>query len=257
MAGLEEILSTWTAIDSLLIGATLITAETRKAIENLRKHILNGCLSDIPTYATGMNENLHKNLNKLMKGQKMGPQLAFAILTVFFFLWNRKRSMKVFGEKKESILEQSFVVDNVQKELNFGIGCIQEQKLGLSQQISGKWTTSRSNAELISSGSNTQFARKVMHLTYLFRFMKSRTSKDLDVRLFCHGNLNQILDRIFQVPKLSGQQYLDFGFVTQPVVPIFMTDKYNLISTIATCVSNHFQNESRFKQVIDFFKERD
>lgn len=67
-------------------------------VKNLRTHMLNGCLSEIPPgYSTSINESLHQKINDLFAGSKMGPELAFALLTVFFYAWNSRRKNKIRG----------------------------------------------------------------------------------------------------------------------------------------------------------------
>ena len=63
-------------------------------IENLRRHITNGCLSGIePGAGTAGNERVHRSLNRsLLCGTSViGPELAIAILTVLFHSLNTKR----------------------------------------------------------------------------------------------------------------------------------------------------------------------
>ena len=67
-------------------------------IVKLRRHITNGCLSGIEQGAgTAGNERVHRSLNRsLLCGSSIvGPELAFAILTVVFHSLNTKRK----GEK--------------------------------------------------------------------------------------------------------------------------------------------------------------
>ncbi|KXJ21482.1 hypothetical protein AC249_AIPGENE825 [Exaiptasia diaphana] len=67
-------------------------------IENLKGHIAKGCLSNIPVgYWTSVNECLHEKINDLFAGAKMGPELALALLTVFFYSWNSRRSNRIKG----------------------------------------------------------------------------------------------------------------------------------------------------------------
>ena len=69
-----------------------------RQIEHLKGHIKCGCISGLlPGYSTSINESLHEKLNALFAGAKMGPELAFALLTIFFYCWNSKRKNKVNG----------------------------------------------------------------------------------------------------------------------------------------------------------------
>ena len=87
-ANLERLLFVW--------GGKL-SKETLHQIENLRKHIQKGCLSDIPVgCGTETNERLHRHLNRsLLCGvSKIGPELAVAVMTCALYAWNCKRKLK-------------------------------------------------------------------------------------------------------------------------------------------------------------------
>lgn len=71
-----------------------LNQDTLHEIENLRKHIRKGCLSDIPVgCGTEKNERLHRHLNRsLLCGvSKIGPELAIAVMTCVLYAWNCKR----------------------------------------------------------------------------------------------------------------------------------------------------------------------
>ena len=64
-----------------------------KEIDHLKVHIIRGCLSDIPpSFGTSKNENLHRSLNARFSGNKLGVEVAVAILATFFHLWNSKHN---------------------------------------------------------------------------------------------------------------------------------------------------------------------
>ena len=68
----------------LFVWQEKLNGETIHQIENLRKHVRKGCLSDIPEgCGTEMNERLHRHLNRsLLCGvSKIGPELAIAVMT--------------------------------------------------------------------------------------------------------------------------------------------------------------------------------
>ena len=63
------------------------TDETMAEIEKLKKHIVKGCLSELPPgFGTEKNERLHRLLNRSMLtgATRIGVELAVAILTVLF-----------------------------------------------------------------------------------------------------------------------------------------------------------------------------
>lgn len=70
----------------------LFREEFENRLKNLKDHIKNGCLSEIPPgYSTSINESLHEKLNRLFAGAKMGPELAVALLTIFFLFLEFKK----------------------------------------------------------------------------------------------------------------------------------------------------------------------
>ena len=80
-----------------------LSTETLHQIDNLRKHIGKGCLSDIPPgCGTEMNERLHRHLNRsLLCGvSKIGPELAIAVMTCALYAWNCKRKDKSSQKKR-------------------------------------------------------------------------------------------------------------------------------------------------------------
>lgn len=66
-------------------GNELITTPVQTEIEKLKIHIERGCLSDIPPhFSTSKNENLHCLLNSRFAGNRLGVEVAVALLTTFF-----------------------------------------------------------------------------------------------------------------------------------------------------------------------------
>ena len=101
----EHFLTKWNRVES--DGETVLTQAAKREIENLKKHINNGCLSNIPvSCGSNRNEAIHKTLKKNISRQRLGIRLAVALLGVFFYIWN---------EKKEAYFAQSSVIKNVQE----------------------------------------------------------------------------------------------------------------------------------------------
>ena len=74
-------------------GSRLVIPSVMKEIDHLKVHIIRGCLSDIPpSFGTSKNENLHRSLNARFSGNKLGVEVAVAILATFFHLWNSKHN---------------------------------------------------------------------------------------------------------------------------------------------------------------------
>ena len=93
-ANLERLLFVW---------GEKLSKEMLHQIENLRKHIQKGCLSDIPVgCGTETNERLHRHLNRsLLCGvSKIGPELAVAVMTCALYAWNCKRKAKSSQNKR-------------------------------------------------------------------------------------------------------------------------------------------------------------
>lgn len=80
--------------DDILLSAAI------HELSKLRMHIGKGCLSDIPpSGGTNRNEALHKTLRKSISRQRIGVQLALALLGISFFIWNEKRGSSIAGDK--------------------------------------------------------------------------------------------------------------------------------------------------------------
>ena len=71
----------------------VFTDETHNAVQNLRKHIHDGCLDNIPVgVGTNRNERIHKTLNQTTsKIPRVSVQLMHNLLTLFFYKWNWNR----------------------------------------------------------------------------------------------------------------------------------------------------------------------
>ena len=91
----------------------VLNKKSLRAIENIKIHIKEGCLSDIPTgCGTNKNERLHRKLRKIAGRSKLGVKLAYALFTRAFHLINTEIDEKQ-GSKKE-------VVETIDVEENFG-----------------------------------------------------------------------------------------------------------------------------------------
>ena len=66
---------------------------TLKEIENLKKHIIKGCLTNVPTgFGTNRNEALHKHINPYFRKSRLGVQAAYALLCLLFYMHNKRKS---------------------------------------------------------------------------------------------------------------------------------------------------------------------
>ena len=88
LQNLDDFKTKWHHIsDTASNGDPILRDSFEEQINNLREHVTKGCLSFIlPGYSTSTNECLQEKINDLFAGAKMGPELAFALLTVFFMV---------------------------------------------------------------------------------------------------------------------------------------------------------------------------
>ena len=150
-------------------GDDLFRANFLQHIKNLKEHISSGCLSGIPPgYSTSINESLHEKLNDLFAGAKMGPELALALLTIFFYSWNSKRKNKIRGigiikplssfqaEQAKCIFKENRVkeTNTVSKQPNetFGIGASENRKEDASSDNSAKGDSIHSKLMKVNRG---------------------------------------------------------------------------------------------------------
>ena len=98
---IESFINQWSTMvhDSV----PLLPASAIREIEKLKKHVLEGCLSDIPpSGGTQGNEALHKTLNKSLKRSRIGLELALAFLGTFFYKWNERKLSRKNPRKRRS-----------------------------------------------------------------------------------------------------------------------------------------------------------
>ena len=92
LQNLQVYLSKWTSICDQNSNPILTTA-VFKEINNLKIHINRGCLSGIPAhFGTNRNENFHRSLNSRFSGNRLGVEVAVALIAVFLHMWNNKRN---------------------------------------------------------------------------------------------------------------------------------------------------------------------
>ena len=90
---IESFLKQWKSVK--FEGSQLIPEAGIDEINGLLVHVRKGCLSDIPpSGGTNHNEGIHRVLNKTLKKSRIGLQFALALLGVFFYNWNEKKSTR-------------------------------------------------------------------------------------------------------------------------------------------------------------------
>ena len=75
---------------------TPFTKDATAAVTRLLKHVDNNCLDNLPVGAgTNSNERVHRMLNRCTVAvPRIGPELANALLTSMFYIWNHQHSTK-------------------------------------------------------------------------------------------------------------------------------------------------------------------
>jgi len=92
--------------DATREGVKIFKPETIKATENLKRHILAGCLSNIPPGGgTNKNERLHEHIKSYFNRSRIGILLAYAILHMIFHAHNSSVTIK--GKKVIRPIEAS------------------------------------------------------------------------------------------------------------------------------------------------------
>ena len=75
-------------------GEKLFKSQTISAIENLNRHILTDCLSDIPPGGgTNRNERLHEHINKYFNRSRIGILLAYSLLHMILYAHNSSKTV--------------------------------------------------------------------------------------------------------------------------------------------------------------------
>lgn len=101
---LEQFLQKWEKAE--YSGWKVLSPAAMKEAQNLKKHMLNGCLSGIkPGRGTNRNEALHKELNKIVSSSRYGLELAYALFTNIFFKHNERLAAKFEHRREKAILE--------------------------------------------------------------------------------------------------------------------------------------------------------
>ena len=91
---IERFMNTWSSITH--IDKNIITPKVAKQVHLLQAHINHGCLSNIePGGGTNYNEALHRFINPhFLHAGRIGLPLAYALLTILFYVYNYKKQSK-------------------------------------------------------------------------------------------------------------------------------------------------------------------
>ena len=90
---MENFVLKWEKITDVS-GEKLFKPQTISAVENLKRHILTGCLSDIsPGGGTNRNERLHEHTNKYFNRSRIGILLAYSLLHMILYTHNSSKTI--------------------------------------------------------------------------------------------------------------------------------------------------------------------
>ena len=92
LENIEIFMRQWSKIE--IDSISLLPSGGVKEIDNLKHHVIKGCLSGIipPSGGTNRNEAIHKSLNKSLKRSRIGLELALAFLGLLFYKCNEKKT---------------------------------------------------------------------------------------------------------------------------------------------------------------------
>jgi hypothetical protein len=78
LKNLEHFIEKWRDVKNDRDGSNILNTKAMHEIENLKKHIIKGCLSDIDVgCGTSRDERLHRDMNKIVSSTSIGAELAY------------------------------------------------------------------------------------------------------------------------------------------------------------------------------------
>ena len=108
LQNLDKFLKKWN--DQKHEGHNILPCQTIEELNKLKTHIEKDCLSNIPpSGGTNRNEALHKTLRKNISRQRIGVQLALALLGISFYIWNENRENLKSGKRKSVVQFKPFI----------------------------------------------------------------------------------------------------------------------------------------------------
>lgn len=118
-------------------GWRVLSPSAVKEVKNLKKHMLNGCLSGIkPGRGTNRNEALHKELNKIVSSSRYGLELAYALFSNIFFRHNERIAAKFEKRRERVVMEYYDLKDKPSTGEYFGIQWVANSDTTISNQNS-------------------------------------------------------------------------------------------------------------------------
>lgn len=141
-------------------------------LDKLKKHIRNGCLSNIPVLCgSNRNEALHKSLNRNFSRQRLGVPLALALFGIFFYIWNEKREQYFLNDSVlKHVREYSFLPFNITRTLvaeSFGIGPSERSQMvkmntSVEESLPGNFSASAVVDDECSSSDESLRTKKIV-----------------------------------------------------------------------------------------------
>ena len=122
-------------------GTAVLSKTVLSEIDNLRRHITKGCLSDIEVgCGTSRDERLHREMNKILSTKAVGAELAYVRLTELFMVENKKRSGETLWstvpELKVIFAEEMVRGRDVQTTISGDHGNGQSEEFGIRSKTS-------------------------------------------------------------------------------------------------------------------------
>lgn len=222
LKNLDEFSRKWKHISETSTDGPLLRDSFNEQVKNLHKHVALGCLSGIPpSYSTSINESLHQKINDLYAGAKMGPELAFALLTVFFYAWNSRRRNAIKGVPIIQPLSP-------QTTTNCELLAHQKECFGIGGKTPNNTTSSNDHDSSYSLEQSSAFERAMSMLQFrnILNHLSNNGSGLRADDLFFH---NEILKYIFNgehkiTNEVSDKSQLEgtaaqFGMEIVPIAP--------------------------------------
>ena len=131
----------------------ILTPAVVKEIELIKKHMQKGCLSEIPPgFGTNRNENLHRSINHRLAGNHISVELAVALLSVFFYMWNTKRRQESYDSTNAMFLRSS-IAEN--------ITCIERHRLGVGVSAERLYCEKEQGSAFTASNDRSEIMKEI------------------------------------------------------------------------------------------------
>ena len=152
ICNVEHFMEKWSNVnpegDGCILNSVVI-----KEIESIKKHMQKGCLSEIPAgFGTNRNENLHRSINHRLAGNHISVELAVALLSVFFHMWNTKRREESYNSISAMFLRSSTAED---------MPCIEHHRLGLGVSAERLYCEEQQGSAFTACSGSNEIMRQI------------------------------------------------------------------------------------------------